>query len=410
MDLLKRDFTLSEIMNFILLSVIAIMPFIVIKGDKMPFMTGKVIFLYIVGIICLIPLLKDIKNFKFIKEEILLGIFFISLIISTIFGIDPVTSLFGAEGWNQGLLMYGGYIILFFTAKKYFSLDEGKINIICAVASVMGAYTILQYYGIDLIFKYYLKLNVKVDTIATIGNRNFVATYIVIFLLISVSMYIFNEKKAYLIYSCILFGALLATLTRGGWVGLAVALLFGAFLVIKEKKYYKKIITIVLLFCGIFFVMNITRDNMLISRSKSIIEDASDIKDGGGSGRIRIWKGTINCIKKNPFYGSGIDSLKLNAVLNGIDNDMRYPKAHNEFLEYWLWGGIVTLITYVLLIGMILWKLYKIRSNNIAKIFMVVIIGYQVQSFFNISVLEVAPIYWILLGSAVKFYRDNKNL
>ena len=86
--------------------------------------------------------------------------------------------------------------------------------------------------------------------------------------------------------------------------------------------------------------------------------------------------------------------------------DKIIDKAHNEFLEYWACGGILTLISYVALIGVILTKLFKRREDDGCKIYFLMILGYVIQSFFNISVIGVAPLYWILLGAAVKHYRD----
>jgi uncharacterized membrane protein YfhO len=63
-------------------------------------------------------------------------------------------------------------------------------------------------------------------------------------------------------------------------------------------------------------------------------------------------------------------------------------------------------ISYISLISVILYKLFKHREDDVSKIFMLTIMGYIVQSFFNNSVIAVAPLYWILLGAAVKHYRD----
>lgn len=405
-DLFKREFTENEIISTIILSIVTIMPLITIKGLNQPFLIGKMVYLYIIGIVLLVFWVKNIKSINICREGIIIAVFGACLTIATIFSTDPIISLLGEDSWEQGLIMYIVYILLFTFSIKCFKINEFKINIMCIFSCVMGIHTILQFYGIDIIVKYYLGIDEPVDMIGTIGNRNLVAIYMVIFVLLSTAVYVFNGKKRYVIYSGILFGALLATLTRGGWVGAAVALFVGLLFVIKEKKYHKRIVIIVCLFLSIFLIMNFTRDNILVSRSKSILYDATNMTENSGSGRIGIWKTTLECIKMDPIIGSGIDSLRMKAIINDVGSTGGFTKAHNEFLDYLVSGGILTLMAYMSLVTIILKNLYKIRESNMAKVFIVIITGYLVQSFFSISVIEVAPIFWIILGSSVKFYKE----
>ena len=49
-----------------------------------------------------------------------------------------------------------------------------------------------------------------------------------------------------------------------------------------------------------------------------------------------------------------------------------------------------------------MYKLIKNINNNLFKVLLLTLLGYLVQSFFNISVIMVAPIFWIFLGFCVK--------
>lgn len=410
-NLFKKDFSEKEIVNFILMVTITLMPLMVIKDVDSPFMYGKLGYLYTVGFLFLIYFFIRMKTFEFKIEEKVTLVFLISLIISTVKSIEPAYSLFGEDGWEQGLLMYIVYLLLFVVAINIFKLSKNKLNIMCIASCIMGIHTIFQFYGVDIILKYYLKVEKYVGldaVIGTIGQRNLIAQYILVFSLISISLYIFTDDRRFLIYSLILFAALLATTTRGAWVGLAIALTIGFIMIFKEKKYYKKILIIMLSFIFIFFIMNIAKEkNMLVERVETIVEDTKNIKDSeSGTGRIGIWKAALKCVEINPIFGSGIDTLRIKSALNGIDGTLGFTKAHNEFIDYAVWGGIFTLGSYLALIGIILKKLLDIREDNVAKGFIVVIVGYLAQSFFSISVIEVAPIYWIILGAAVGYYRS----
>ena len=79
-------------------------------------------------------------------------------------------------------------------------------------------------------------------------------------------------------------------------------------------------------------------------------------------------------------------------------------KAHNEYLQIAITIGTPALLVYLLL----LFKVYRraVQALKVANkqqkliIFtlLAVITGYLVQAIFNISVVSVAPILWMLLG------------
>ena len=90
----------------------------------------------------------------------------------------------------------------------------------------------------------------------------------------------------------------------------------------------------------------------------------------------------------------------------GPTNDY-FDKAHNEFLEYAASGGIFTVISYISVLILILFGLFKNIKDDKFKILFIVVFTYIILSIFNISVIIVAPIVWILLGCALKAYKKG---
>lgn len=136
---------------------------------------------------------------------------------------------------------------------------------------------------------------------------------------------------------------------------------------------------------------------------------------GSAGGRMKILKMSFEAFKSKPLLGTGPDTLGERFQLD-FDSELgeyitvhnAYPdKAHNEYLEYAASCGIFTLIAYILLIGCIFKGLIKNINDDRAKIMIISLIGYLVQGFFNISVIMVAPLYWIMLGVFVKFINDD---
>lgn len=410
--LLTREFDNKKIINLLLCSIICIMPFIIIPNTKQPYMTGKVIYIYFAVItIILFSIIDRIKIIINLEEKIIL-IFLLSLIVATIFSIDVETAIIGKTGRYEGLLMLISYIILFYAASKYLNPLLKAINILSFFSCIMSIYTIIQFYGVDYITKYILPKLDGYPISATIGNGNYIGTYCLLFLIINIAIYLKNGYKINFLFSVILFCGLLATLTRGCWVAFVIVSLMG-FILFRSKKYLRRVVLILVTFITVFLVMNFTSGQQLINRGKTIASDVINMSEESGSGRIMIWKMTLRSISKGPLLGSGLDTLDARLLEDQFSESLKLAmqgiiidKAHNEFLEYWVCGGIVTLLSYISLISVILYKLFKHREDDISKIFMLTIVGYIVQSFFNNSVIAVAPLYWILLGAAVKHYRD----
>lgn len=414
-NLLSKDFDDVDILNMLLYSVVIFMPFIVTKIARPYYVSGKILYLYIISIAVIITLIKlKVGIFNVGKEEIILYVFILSLIVATIFAIDTKIALFGWDGRFEGLAMYLVYSSLFIASVKCIKIYNFIPNLLGIVGSSMSVYSIFEYYKIDPIYKWLFNTDEGIFAVGTIGNRNFLSTYLLMFLILSICMYIFYKKNSFLVYATIIFAGLLVTYTRSGWVSLGICVLSGLGFILKRKGCMRRALIITLIFLSVFTVLETTGDGEFLFRFKSIVSEGEDNAEEAGSGRILIWKTTLKAIKYKPILGTGLDTLQLRLIRDNFDGLYEYiekydkiiDKAHNEFLEYWACGGILTLISYVALIGVILTKLFKRREDDGCKIYFLMILGYVIQSFFNISVIGVAPLYWILLGAAVKHYRD----
>lgn len=449
-NLSKKDFTNEEIINFILYSMIMFMPFIVTKILKPHYLIGKVIFIYIMGMFLLLLLIRDnyksikssfkkiseimsskdkIKNFfKNNLEEKGILLMFISYFIFSLIGPAIMVAILGNKNRYEGLLIYGIYFLLFISAKKYMKINKKLIEISCILATLMAILTIFQLHKIDPIYSYISGGNSSFSEFGTIGNRNFLSTYLLIFETISMVGYIFFKNKRYFIYSCIIFGGILSGQTRGVWIGFIIMSIFGLFFIIKNKKQLLKMSIIIISFTIILLGLNFSSNGKILNRMGTLTDDmkvvsqstnseTKNMLDKVGSGRGKIWRMTTQSILKNPIIGTGPDTLH-HRLMRDLEDEFLYmiltsktyaDKAHNEFLEYLATGGISTLIGYLTIVGSILFNLFK-KKDYISKTFIIIIIVYLTQSFFNISVIQVAPIYWIILGLATQHYRNSDGI
>lgn len=129
----------------------------------------------------------------------------------------------------------------------------------------------------------------------------------------------------------------------------------------------------------------------------------------------------MKSIEKHPFMGAGLDCLQYRINRDEFEEHRIFikkyneiiDKAHNEFIELWACGGIVSLICYIVLIVVVLKELIRAMKkydDDKYKIMFLFFITYIMQSFVNISMVACASIYWIILGAIVQQYRLSKNV
>lgn len=416
----RKELSVPEIINVLLYSVVVFMPFIFSKGFTPMYTVGKMYYLYAVGSALIILMIKDnfgkFKTFKCRIEIKIAIVFLIFILVSSVFSMEKRIGFFGSYYRREGFFMYCVYITVFIASIKYFTINKVMLKLILFVADFMAIYGISQFFGWDPFLKLIgISLNTT-SAIGFIGNRNFLSTYLLIFLFISVGMYIFYKEKIYLFISIPLFTCILCTLTRGGWIGFIVYSLIGLFFILKRKQCLKRAFIVLSIFLVILVVLDGISGKTITGRAnKSNIVNASGELVGSAGGRMDILRMSFNAFKNKPLFGSGPDNLIVTFSLDFKDDMENHKniyneipdKAHNEYLEYAASCGIFALIAYLSLIACIIKGLINNINDDRSKIMILVLVGYLVQAFFNISVVMVAPIYWIMIGVFIKFINED---
>ncbi len=409
-----------------LLVFIVIFPFVFIPG-YVNITIFKFAFLNIFSIGLWIYCVFKIKHKNQLKKpnkaEIYLLLFILMVIISTILSVDINQSLIGAYTRNEGFPVFISYASLFFFTSRFVNPQKKVIIIktLVILAIFMCIYGILQHYNLDIISHI-----VYPRSYSFFNNPDFFGSYLTLMFPLAVIMYFlakyYYEKIFYLLTSSMIFLTLLFSEARSGWVGTFTAYVVILLLVVlKRKQLWKKAIIISLAFLIIFASVNYTNESQVItSRINSTITQVSsgDINHSG-SGRIFIWRTAFPLLKDYWLHGSGPDtfglvfpndSAQVKAFLhNYID------KAHNEYLQIAVTLGIPALIFYLLflfeIIKSTLKSVLKLNEENKFYYYALLsgIVGYIVQAFFNISVVVVAPYFWIILGLSYLSIKEAKE-
>ena len=376
---------------------------------KMKLSTSQLSYSYIIFLIINFFIIKYIvKSKKYIKNkiDIFLKLIAIFAIIATLFAFNINVSIYGYYNRCEGLLIILYYLTLIFLT-SFIKKDYKKILIysilICGFIQVI--YSICQKFYLFGVVKLLHQRSSMVYGFTT--NPNFFGSLMTLCLCYSIGLF-FDSKKLSLniifsFLSCSFFFGLLLSDTLSAVVGLIGALIFLLIYAIKTKRIKKFILICILLgyvlsFAHFFNMTTIVKD-LIQTKNETTNIAKGDLNEDYGSGRILVYKESIKLIPKHILHGVGIDNFTYIKDGKPIKNEKAFfDKAHNEYLQILITMGIFSLISYLCLHFMIFKNGIKSAFKNKEMYLILPIIGYLIQAQFNISVIEVAPFFYIALG------------
>lgn len=374
--------------------------------------------------------ISDIKRSKRKIDifDILFYILIFTGIISTIFAINKQVSFFGKEYRHEGFLSVLSYYLLFINWKVNGTKEDIKklIKLVVFIAIVNSIYALFQIYT-----KFNFILRYSKDAKMAYGlcvNPNFFGSLIVTVISMVSCIFLMNKKIDFktIIIIILLFISLINSQSTGPFLTYIIALIFlFYFLYLKKKIILKNILILICIllftYTSIYFinknVINYSEDNINYGEdNRCELCDINKTIKSGGNGRLTIWKNSLNASKKYLITGTGYDNLiyiypnpKLdtsvsftieNGVIDESDEKVYYEivdNAHNVYLHILISNGILNLIPYLILC-LITFIIGLKSKESIIFILLSGFVAYSIQAFANISVIEVAPIYYIIIG------------
>jgi len=342
--------------------------------------------------------------------DIIIYILIILAFLSTSYAINFMKAFLGEKYRYEGLLTILSYYFLLLNAKslKQEKYKKNIIKLFIIIGIFQSIYAILQSYTT---FHYIRRSSISYMAMGLCSNPNFFGSYMVMQLLIVGFIYIYNPKKIYLIIY-VLFGiSLYLAESTGPVLSAIVALIFSMFIMHKKiKKIIKLLVILLLSFIFANLSLNYVQTNIfqkeLLENYDVTKEISSIIKEPSkqiGNGRLKIWENSLPLVKKYWLIGCGLDNFK-NAYPNS--GYVIYDKAHNVYLQISITNGLPALIIFLTLLFIAFIKGIKVKNNLLTPIYMA-FIGYSIQAFFNISVIDVAPYYYIILGLIFSIYEES---
>ncbi len=349
-------------------------------------------------------------------ENRFLGGYFILVLISLFFSVNPLISLFGSVHRHDGFLAFIAYVIAYLIAKNTKQIQKYIFPIVTLTSVLVAVYGILQFYELDPVPLQLYAIEWVGKAFSTMGNPNFLGSYLVLSIPMPIYLYFNKGKKLGLLAYAVLFLALLTTRTRGAWIGAFIALI--AFIILHFfrsgiiKADLKKILIVFLTSITVILFFILTSGSEFFTRFFSVFNELSTIVKQeesaylSGSTRVYIWEKVVELIRMRPFFGFGLDTMYIaleanfrGQIIGDLGRYVNWDKAHNEYLNIAVSSGIPSLLAYLGFLFFALKKgLKKMKINEAYVPLLAAIIGYLVQAMFNIQVVMVYYLFFAYLG------------
>jgi len=421
--------TLKTITQILLLSVIAIVPFLKISSLYFPYVSGKVyVFRLLVMLafffwVWLISRERDYRpNFKSILT-VSVVLFFLAQVFVSLFGVNPLLSFFSSIERADGVLQYGFWVLYFLLLISVFRKEQDWkmfFSVFVIAAVFLSAYSWLNYgsqvqlygvFGNPAYFAAYLLFAIGFSLLLAVEKKNNLSTHQKTTDLpvdewrssvrdsaprASVGgrpqarYHVLARGAPFLAAAGFFALTLIFTQIRGAYAGLAGGVfLFSLLSVLFLRGEEDKKLAI---FCGIVLLLGVASTTLLFAaketdfvKSRPLLSRVTEVTDVWGSASVRErflnWNIALKAFKEKPVFGWGPENFG-SAANKYYDyrigrGEPWFDRAHNNPIEILATGGIVLFSFYLFWLAAVFYIIFKIarpgsristeRSSNLSR-------------------------------------------
>ena len=409
---LKNERNDVNLISAMLAVLFSLMPLVVVPAFREAIALPKIIIMaggVLGAVLFCFPLIQRFFTQKpVLSTPVKWECLYLVLITATLpFSAYIYRSWVGTNGRLEGyfvLLLYGA---LFLLAVFFYRPEKWHFQLYLGAASVMALHAIFIRYegvlfGIDgktsgvLFFQY-----------TGCGNQNFLGSYMTLALPVAFYAVLKEGKWAYLPAGLIYFG-LLCSNTRGSWIGACLMFCIMVVLYWKEKGCPRRIVALCLIFAGITLLYFLTNTSFA-----GRFESFSSVVARGF-----IYSIVIKLIAMRPLTGWGIESLDLvimdtfrQEVIDYYGYYAPIDKAHCEILQVAVCSGIPAAAAFVgTQVSTVVRGIRHFERWAPWSPLLFSVAGYMVAALWNISNVNVAPVFWIFCGMIVSMTNQQEAM
>lgn len=373
--------------------------------------------------IWLAKLLAKGQPISWSRRELLLVIFLVWALISTLTSIHIPTALHGKYKRYEGLLTFFTYFTMYFVAYQTFTTKkriQTLVEIISVTGGVVALYGILQYIGADPIYWGNVPFEER-RSFSTFGNPDLLAGYLVLAFPCSIVAFLDDSKRRWLhgISVFALSSGLLTAFTRSGWLGaLAGLIVLTVLLGRRLRPYWRQLAAV-----GAAFVI-VLAAMIIYSSTQSLnivakFEGAFRLDSGTALGRFEIWKAGLKMMADRPLFGQGLDTYRLASehfetkrYVQSVTGTTVSDNAHNYPIQVGAGAGPLAALFFYGFFIVWLVRMIRVRKNlgTDSEVLMITggvaaVIGYLATMMLGISIVGASSTFWLIMGSMAGYVR-----
>lgn len=373
------------------LFLLTLLPLVVIPETFFPFIFGKALLFRVfveVAVVAFVLLVLSSHKYtlRITSLTIVFGSFVLVMFVANLLGVDPVRSFLSnferMDGWITLL-----HLFLLFVVAEHVLMKHWKtfLQVSLGVSVLVGLYGLLQIGGVFVINQG----GVRVDS--TLGNATYLSVYALIHFFIALWLVSSTRQRVlWAVYGLIgLLNVLMVylTATRGAFVGLVVGVFVGWLWYAYVHKHQRALMGLffaVLVAIGSFSLLSAYKDAPAIAESPTLSRIANiDIE--AGEVRFTLWGMALEGIKERPLLGWGQENFTPIFAKyyepSLFTQEPWFDRAHNVVVDWFVSGGIIGGVLYLLLFVVAVYQVVRMRSVESAVV-LALIVAYFVQNLF----------------------------
>ncbi len=184
--------------------------------------------------------------------------------------------------------------------------------------------------------------------------------------------------------------ALLLSLSRGGWLGLIIAVGVFVFFAGGKKIRFVALVAALILTMTVAAVPNLRYRVIL-----PFMGEKSSVA------RFSLWETGTKMIKDSPILGQGIYGFNYNwEKFNTDPNLEHYNFPHNFVLNFWVDLGILGLLSWLAIVGWGIWRGFINRSKKYALALALFLLAILAHGLIDIPYLknDLAMVFWLIFA------------
>jgi tetratricopeptide (TPR) repeat protein len=419
--------------------------FFLVNITKNPYFIQGVIIYFVISLLVLIFVSESWLNKKIVlhkpnsvEASLLIFCFICALswVLAFLWFPQYKIAVF-SEGSRAFLLLMFACFLVFYIPIYLIKNDEfleRVFGFIFFAAIISSIYGIFQSMGIELIWSRQVT-PFGSRCVSTFGNPDFISSYLILLLPISIHKFFSTKKSFYKILwvmiSIIMLTTLFSTSCRSSMLGLVIGMLVYLYFYLQigvhKKRYFIKVIVLVVVLSSSIIYFS-PQGKEVMSRIKESF--SFNQKNQAIYQRLLIWNSGMDMFLDKPITGVGWGLFEL--MYPEYQGKHLYDKkfsgyrthannAHNEILEQLSQIGILGFGIFIWFLICFFNMIIKIFNNeNLDKLkrmeFIAIlssVIAMLVDNMLNVSLHFIVPmmIFWFLVGVAVRnVYKLDKNL